>query len=256
MQLFCWYKTLKIIPMNNILIPTQFESDTIDAIKTAIKYAESKSCTIVLTTVTDVPGSIYSPSFFLRTAVPEMTEAQHELLQECKSIVAATKNCQLKVHHQFGISAPLIKNLLEYFSVGLVILTQSYKSNTNRTQRHLLQLVSNCKCPILHMGYNKEERDFNKALYLEHTQTKIGIQDLQKIVSEKFSFKIVSQASVFEEQKPEDITPYLSETISKNNIDLLVETRKPEKNRLKKKTDSHVNEVLGLPVLSLYEERV
>lgn len=241
--------------MHNILIPTAFEADTLYAVKTAVKHAETKNCTIVLVTISDLPDTLFSPLSALRSMSPEMTEAQYALVDECRAIVKETANCTLTVRHQFGISAPLLKNLLNHLEIGLVILSQRYRSETNTFQRHFLKLLGNCKSPILHLGQHTEEHHFNNALYLERAANGIGVQDLQRIVSERFTFKIVSQASVFEE-RPEEITPFLSETISKNNIDLLVETRKPEKTRLKKNAVTPVHQNLGLPVLSLHEETV
>ena len=52
------------------------------------------------------------------------------------------------------------------------------------------------------------------------------------------------------------MAPYLNEAISKYDIDLLVETRKGEKIKFKKTKKESINERLGLPVLSLYEELV
>ena len=54
-------------------------------------------------------------------------------------------------------------------------------------------------------------------------------------------------------QDPEDLKPILAETIFKNDIDVLVQTRKHEKLKFTSKTRASVNEVMGLPVLSLYE---
>lgn len=242
--------------MHNILIPTSFEADTLNAVKTAVKHAETKSCSIVLLTVSDMPDASFSALSALRNMTPDMTEAQYAILDDCRSLVNATTNCKLTVRHQFGISAPLLKNLLDHLGISLVILSSHYKTETNTFQRHFLKLLGNCKSPILHLGQHYDENSFNNALYLERAAAGIGVQELQRVVSERFTFKIVSQASVFEEQRPEEITPYLSETISKNNIDLLVETRKPEKTRLKRNSTVPVHENLGLPVLSLHEETV
>ncbi|PZQ82052.1 MAG: hypothetical protein DI548_12340, partial [Flavobacterium johnsoniae] len=60
---------------------------------------------------------------------------------------------------------------------------------------------------------------------------------------------------IFNDQKPEEIQPLLTEAITKNNINVLIETRKPKKIKLKNKNFS-INESFGLPVLSLYEEIV
>ncbi|MPT34043.1 MAG: hypothetical protein E2604_02860, partial [Flavobacterium sp.] len=105
--------------MHNILIPTAFEADTLCAVKTAVQHADTKKCTIVLVTIvlvtiSDLPDTLFSPLSALRSISPEMTEAQYALVDECRAIVKKTTNCTLTVRHQFGISAPLLKNLLNH----------------------------------------------------------------------------------------------------------------------------------------------
>lgn len=241
--------------MKNILIPTVLEEDTLTAVKTAVKYATGKNCSVVLMLLQKMPDSFSSASV-LRETKPSYTPAQSSILTQCRQIIQASGNCRLVIHNQCGISAPLLKNLIEYLGTDLIIFTPSYKEDKNALNSYCTQLLLNCKCPILHLGPNEYGNDFNKALFLEGEQTKLDIVQLQQIINGQFNFKIVSQAKVTEEQNPADITPLLSETISKNNINLLVETRKAEKRKLKKKNGKNVNEVLGLPVLSIFEEVV
>ena len=81
------------------------------------------------------------------------------------------------------------------------------------------------------------------------------IKDVQQFLNDNFSYEIVSQTSKIDDNY-EDMAPYLNEAISKYDIDLLVETRKGEKIKFKKTKKESINERLGLPVLSLYEELV
>jgi hypothetical protein len=238
--------------MKNILIPTVLEEDTVAAVKTAVKYATAKNSIITLMILQKLPDS-FSAAAILRETKPSYTTAQDDILEQCLQIAAASGNCRLVVHNQCGISAPLLKNLMEYLGTDLILFTPSYKEDKNTLNSYCAQLLLNSKCPILHLGGNENDNDFNKALFLEREQTKLDITQLQQIVNGQFSFRIVSQAKVPDEQNPADITPLLSETILKNNIDLLIETRKSEK-RKKKKSEKTLNESLGLPVLSIYEE--
>lgn len=240
--------------MKNILIPSILEADTICAVKTAIKQAKGKNCSIILMFVTEVADS-ESPAAILRTSKHRNTKAQCEVLSECRRLVSATANCTLKTHSQCGMSAPLFKNLMEYLAIDLIVLCSSYKSDRKKINTYCNSLFLKCKSPILHIGPGTEEQEFSNALYIEYAKNKMGLQELQQLVNGQFNFKIVSQAKI-EEQNPDDITPLLTEAITKNNIDLLIETRKAEKMKLRKKEDNRhlVNEALGLPVLSLYEE--
>ena len=105
----------------------------------------------------------------------------------------------------------------------------------------------------MHLGPEQYKEDFNKALYIENASANMHVKDVQQFLNENFSFEIVSQTANFDDNY-EKFAPYLSEAISKYDIDLLVETRKGEKIKFKKVKKENMNERLGLPVLSLYEE--
>jgi len=237
--------------MKNILIPTTLHHDTINAVKTAIKQSKGKNCNVVLLQVCDIPDTD-SSAFFLRSIKNELGVSQKNTLEACRNLIAVSQNCTFKIQHQYGISAPLMRNLLDHLHVGLIILTPSYKNSAKKIHNLFLQILSNCKCPILHLNSNFEEQVLNKAMYLEQTKSKFQAEDLQQLLQGQFDLRIVSQATIFEGQSLEEINPELTEAITKNDINLLIQTRKPEKIKWNKK--SNVNETLGLPVLSLNEE--
>lgn len=241
--------------MKNILIPTTLQADTINAVKTAIKQSKGKNCHVILLQISDVPDTD-SSAFFLRSIKTQLTVSQKNILESSRNLVAVSQNCTFKIQHQYGVSAPLTRNLLDHLQVGLIILTPSYKNAEKKIHKQFLQILGNCKCPILHLNSNFEEQELNKAMYLEQTKSKLQAEDLQQLMQGQFDFRIVSQAKIFEDQTVEEINPQLSEAISKNQINLLIQTRKPEKIKLSKKDKSNINESLGLPVLSLYEEMV
>lgn len=241
--------------MKNLLIPTTLEADTINAVKTAIKQFKDEKCNIILMLVSDVPDT-ESASFFLRSIKSEMTISQKNVLNSIRGIINENENCSLKIHNQYGVSSPMIKNLIEHHKICLTIVTPSYKASAKKIQLQCLQLLCNCKSPILHLTENCEDQDLSKALYLEKTQSRLQAEDLQQLIQNEFDCRIVSQAKILESQVPEDMTAMLAEAISKNQINLLIETRKPEKISFKKKNTTRINEVLGLPVLSVYEELV
>lgn len=237
--------------MKNILIPSTFEEDTLYAVKTAINHAKGKKCIITLMYLSEQPDS-YSASGFLRNMNIRLDEAQAQVIDECRLLTDAEGNCRLNIHHQYGITGPLLKNLLAHFNTGLIILLPSFKSIPSNVHKQCVKLLGNCKNSILHLSPEKEQAEFTKALYLENTQTQFNVSELQQVVNREFNLKIVSQAMVNNELNAENLGSLLNETIEKNNIDLLIETRKPEK-KFRKKKNADVNEVLGLPVLSIYE---
>ncbi|MNQ49682.1 hypothetical protein D3C85_635980 [compost metagenome] len=238
--------------MKNFLIPTTLEEDTISAVKSAVNQAKNTNCEIILMMVSDTPDT-FSSSQFLREMRVSLTSSQEVVLETCRYIIEHTPNCKIKIHNQYGLSAPIFKGIIEAFDVKLIVLTQSYKQETKRVHQYLMQLAGNQKCPILHLGNEQFKEDFNKALYIENARGNMHVKDIQQYLSENFSFEIVSQTSNFDDNY-EAFAPYLSEAITKYDIDLLVETRKSEKIKFKKNKKENSNDRLGLPVLSLYEE--
>lgn len=236
--------------MKNILIPTTFEHDTLNAVKTAIKHAKGNSATIILMTLCEAPDT-YSASEFLRNVQQPLTAAQSHILDKCATLTEKSANCSMKVHKQPGLTAPLFRNLLEYLSAELIIITPSYKAEKARMHQQCLTLIAKCKIPILHTGQQETEQELTNALYLENSKAEMSVQELQHLLNGSFSFRIVGQAQM-EEQNPNDMGPFITDAIARNNVDLLIETRKPHKNGKKGRSTFH--DSLGLPVLSLHEE--
>jgi hypothetical protein len=237
--------------MKNFLIPTTLEIDTISAVKSAINQAKNTNCEIILMMVSDTPDA-FSSAQFLREMRTALTTSQEEVLETCRYIIEHTANCKLKVHNQYGLSTSIFKGIIDAFDVKLVVLTHSYKQETKRIHQYLVKLAGNQKCPILHLGTELNKDDFNKALYIENASANMHVKDVQQFLSANFSFEIVSQTANFDNNY-EQFAPYLSEAISKYDIDLLVETRKGEKIKFKKRKKENENDRMGLPVLSLYE---
>ncbi|KUJ60906.1 hypothetical protein AR687_15995 [Flavobacteriaceae bacterium CRH] len=237
--------------MKNFLIPTTLEEDTINAVKSAVNQAKNTNCEIILMMVSETPDA-FSSAQFLREMRTALTSSQEEVLETCRYIIEHTANCKIKVHNQYGISGPIFKGIIDAFDVKLVVLTNSYKQETKRIHQYLVKLAGNQKCPILHLSSEVVKEDFNKALYIENSKANMHVKDVQQFLSQNFSYEIVSQTANFDDNY-EQFAPYLSEAISKYDIDLLVETRKGEKINFKKTKKENSSDKLGLPVLSLYE---
>jgi len=239
--------------MKNILIPSTLEQDTFFSVKAAVKHAGGTHCTITLLLLNEAPDA-ESASYFLRNTRQALTTAQQNVLENCRLAIGTAGNCTLDIHNQYGLSAPLLKNLMEYLAPKLIIIPASYKQEKAKIHHYFLELAANSKIPMLHLTVDCEEKEFNKALYVENTEAPIAISELQQHINGQFNFKIVSHATVGEKY-PHELGEQLTDAISKNNIDLVIETRKSAKGGRKTQT-STINEVLGLPVLSIYEDAV
>jgi hypothetical protein len=218
-------------------------------------HAGDEGCTLVLMLFCDAPDT-YSATDHLRRMAPASTPAQQDVLKQCRAIVAGAAQCILQVHHQYGVSGPLLRNLIEFKRIELIIVPESYKTAPQKIHKYCCALLLNSKWPILLPGAVSNRQQMCNALYLENDNTTMALHEVQRLIDGKFPYRIVSRALVSEMQDPEDLRPILAETIFKNDIDVLVQTRKPEKLKLLKKAKATVNEVMGLPVLSLYEGAV
>ncbi|MBD3583894.1 hypothetical protein [Flavobacterium selenitireducens] len=235
--------------MKNILIPTVLEPDTLSAVTSAISYSNGEDFQIVLLLLNEVEPS-YSAAAFLRNAKPTLTSVQQKTLEQCADKIREAQHVSLHVQRQASISAPLVRNLMQALEIGLIIVPKSFRESSKKINRYCLGLLSNCQCPILNLCETPAS-EMQKALYLEYTGSKLQVSDLQRHLDGKFPFRIVSQAKISPAEE-QSLRQLLAETITRNDIDLLVETRKPAKVKLGKKPVSFHDE-LKLPVLSVYE---
>lgn len=238
--------------MKNFLIPTTLKEDTIDAVRLAIYQARESKSEIILMILSEIPET-YSASSFLRTMRVSLTKTQEDVLDVCRQIIAASGNCKIKIHNQYGITSPIFKGIITTFFIKLLVVPHSYKQETKKIHHYLMQLAGNQKCPILHLGSEPCKDGFYKALYIENEQQNLHVKDVQEFISNNFSFEIVSQTKNFDDNY-EEFAPQLMKEIARNNIDLLVQTRKPERIKFNKTKNETINDLFGLPVLSLYEE--
>lgn len=239
--------------MKNLLIPTTFQDDTNDAVKAAINYANGQLCTVVLMLVSDVNEN-FSTSGLLRSLENKWTKSQENVLENCRKIIAENSNCNLKVHNQFGVSSPLIRNILDFYTVELVIIPASFKNSASQIHHYCCQILSNYKCPILHTNNSVEEVHFSNAIYLENEKSNYPLANIQQLVQKQFSLKIVSQAKISMQESNEHLLPLVTEAIANKDVAIIIETRKSEKTKRSKTKNQYIDEALGLPVLSIYEE--
>lgn len=235
--------------MKSILIPTTFEADLINAVEAAVAQSTGTNCTITLLNLKEAEDT-YSAGYTLQKMGSSFTAAQRQVADKCYEAVKRAPNCRLAIHDQFGISGPLLKNLMEYLNTDLIIITRSYRAEKRKIHTYCLSLLVKSRMPILHTGEEKKP-NLDNALYIEHKAAQLGVRELHRLVNGRFNMKIVSSARLDEGQSVKTLENDLLAAIEQNNIDVLIETRKPEK---KKFSEFLINDSLGLPVLSIYEE--
>lgn len=240
--------------MKKFLIPTTLLPDTIAAVNTAIYQSKNVDCEIVFMFVCESPDT-YSTSQFLREMRKKLTTNQENVLENCRALIDDNPNCKLKIHNQSGLSTLIFKGIIDYYGVNLIIFPNSYKKETKKINQYLVQLATKQKCPILHLNVDHNAETCNKALFIKENNGKITLESVQSFLNDNFPLEIVSQTT-HQNGHYEDAVPFINEAISKYNINMLVQTRINQKVKFKKNKHNNMNQELGLPVLSLYEELV
>lgn len=247
------FRCISISCMRNVLIPTQLKSPTINAIKAAIKYGSS-GCTITLLILQDGTNS-----FMVREAQRNITyiitKSQRDILATCRQLVDDTENCTLKVHIQYGISGPLVKNIMNSFNTQLIILPAGFPPEKNRPHIKCLQLLLNSKYPILHLSRHCNNQDFNKAFYIEYNKSPIEKEVIINVIKNILPVKTILSEKIYNDSKCNNIPLQLAEAILNNNTDLIIETRKPARVNLNRNIQSPADR-LGITVLSIAESTI
>lgn len=237
--------------MKNILLLSTLHEDTLNALKTALAQAEQNPLTIVLMLLHETPDNA-SAAFWLRKMQSNFTPFEENILEQCRDMVSFHPNCKLRVQQQFFVSRPLLRHLMEAFEIGLIIAPQSFLKSSKSQEIDCLRLLKKGNVPILQLPSELEESRFSKALYLENEESNVAVTDLSKMAGGHFSFRVISQAKIFDLNNQQEMTPVYN-TIHKNGIDLLIETRKPKKASISPKNKPALNDHFGLPVLSVCE---
>jgi hypothetical protein len=240
--------------MKNFLIPTRLTPDTIAAVETAINHSRNENAKIILLLVTDEIDS-FSAAQYLRERDNQITHKEMDVLDNCRNLIEHFPNCKLEFKRQCGISSPLLRNLLSYYSVDLILLSKSIITSKKSLHINLVNCIENQKTPILRL-INDSTTQLNKAIYLENNYSRLNIDDIQQFLKNQFPMQKISQVLKKEQESSEYISFLLKEVLSKNDIDFVIETRTSDHSKIKSRKQSQLNQHFNIPVLSLHEETV
>lgn len=233
--------------MKSILIPTDLSDDLQPAVRVALSCIPDRFSELMLL----IPGTntnATSGSGVLRQMNNRLSERQFEVLDTCRDLASA-EDIRLKVHIQNSLSAPIMKNLLQTFGIGLIIIPGSFSTSSKPDFRNCLKWISSSRLPILQLC-DTAPVSMKNALFVENESDRIAIGELQQEINRRFPIQIVSQAKLSEE---DSLLELLKAESSLKDIDLVVRTRPSGK---KKAAHPEFHEELGLPVLTFSESAV
>ena len=144
--------------MKSILIPSVLEEDTVLAVEAAIAYSPEKK--IVLLFLHDLPDEI-SATATLRNMNNLCTAAQKKVLATCRDI-GARSNRAIEVHNQYGLSRPLLRNLMDFLDVETVSIPDSFVTSPRPIHRQLVTLLKEKQLPLI-SPLDEQQRPVSKV---------------------------------------------------------------------------------------------
>jgi hypothetical protein len=222
--------------MKNIFILTQFEADTLQAMKTAAYMSENKG-NIILVTCSEISDSITELLFLSAMYHIDLNKRQ-DILDKW-SVYKAETNIATTVreHHQFGISRPVIQKLLESFQVDVVIAPLSIQQSKQYIHKLFLKLLHNSNCPLLLLPEKDQTSEIiQRALFLDANGKSLA-PSLQQL-----PFHVIHQSMIKEYENQS-----LNVLVDQLRVDLIVQPKRS--NEVAEKNADVTS--LGLPVLTI-----
>lgn len=224
--------------MKNILLLTTFEADTLQSLKIAADVISNSSSEVYLLSVSEISDSI-TDLLFLSQSDHVDVEKKTELLNQLQNF-KEEHGFRFKVHvdHRYGLSRPILEQILERCNADLVIVPTSFQKSKQHIHQFALKLLHKTSCPLMFLPPKTEVlEEIKRALYLN------GEGGLLTSAIENLPFHIIHQTML------EDANKYtIEELIERFEIDLVVKGKRNGK-------ALHADEIeinkLGVPVLTV-----
>ncbi len=158
--------------MKTILIPTDYQFDTLHALEMTWRNSGAAAVQVVLLGFSPVPDSI-TDYLFLQSRNND-TEARKQLIEEWNTRKLLINNeIQLIEHHQYGASAPIIEQIIERYEVGQVIVPYSLQKSESVIHIAALSAFRKTNTKVLWMPEQSSVLSF-KAEEVKRTKKKIN----------------------------------------------------------------------------------
>ena len=228
--------------MKNILITTTYDVDTFNALKIAADLIRHHKGSVVLLTVSDLSDSI-TELLFLSARDHVDQEQRQKRLEEWRHFKiqndVSFDSLDIKEHHQFGFSRPILRQILERFEIDMIIVPHSMQRSRFCIHKVLLKLLNDSQYTLLLLSAEQPSSErIQRALFLD------GSGELLTAEIENMPFHIIHKSmldqSTWQHQS-------LKQLIDRHKIDLIVQRKK---NRAMARINADLPD-LGLPVLTV-----
>ncbi len=222
--------------MKNILIPTNYNPDSFEAMRMAADFRKSVNPRITMLSTTGVSDSI-SELLFPQNWASFDPAKQRSLFETWSNYARKEGMTSLNVsqHHQYGLSRPIVGQILERYEIDLVLVPFSFHDSKVTIERTLLSLLRESKIPVMllpaHSDYSSE---IHRGLYLgdKPMMPRSPVSD--------FPFHIIDQSMI-----PKEEAKSVKAVIKKLRINLIVLAKGKERSA------SEPLKEYGLPVLTI-----
>lgn len=181
----------KNMVMKNILVPTNFDTDTIHAMKIASDFKRSDQVHVKLFSTSAISDSITELLF--SSQWKEFNPASRaELLKSWEAHRLEHQLTHIKISecHQYDMSRPILVNLLERFAIDMVIVPFSFQQSKQYIERLLLLFLCECKLPLMLLPNETEHPGIYRALYLDENKA------MPTAVLQSFPFHVIHQSMI------------------------------------------------------------
>lgn len=222
--------------MKNILIPTTYGTDTVQAMKVAAGLATANACDVTLLSLSPLPDSITDLLFLSK---PEHFELEkHDLLfQEFQTLQQHhTVRITVHEHHRFGITQPIFGQIMQRLNIDMVVIPPSFQQSTEFAHTLFIKLLHKSECPAMFLPLEKQAPEhLRRALFIDH-----GGQAMHPGETlESLPFHIIHQSMI---RPAEQLS--LQQIVEYHHIDLIVHGKRSAR------AEKEIN-TLGLPVLAV-----
>ncbi len=177
--------------MKNILIPTNYNADTLEALRISAAMKQSDEMQVTLLSASHVPDSIIQLLF--------LSQGEESDIKKSKLLVKYREDCRqrnqlalaVNEHHQYGMSRPIMSQLLERFKTELVVIPFSMQQSKSHVDQLMLKLLTGSEVPLLFLpSEGAAPEDIHRALFLDDIES-AGMEVIQNL-----PFHVIRQSMV------------------------------------------------------------
>lgn len=115
--------------MRSILIPTDYEDDTLQALELSWRTSAEEQAKVVLLSISPMPDSI-TEYLSVPPNKDESSDKRNNIMKEWKVRESLLDNeVPLLEHHQYGAAFPILEQIMERYEINEIIVPYSFQKS-------------------------------------------------------------------------------------------------------------------------------